>query len=379
VAHHLDIDVVGNVRGEHRHELTARGRRGRRLVAAVLLVIGGFWHPVITAQAAEPAAPMTITVAPRSPLVYLEGPIDAGAPKRLAEALGGIEGPATVWLNSPGGNLFAGMQLGRLIREQGASTHIIDGRTLFPGECYSACALAFLGGVHRFVDNGARYGVHRASLPADRATGERDLASQLSTAIGSYVREMGIDARLLILWTSAAPGEMYVLSPREARELRVVNDGGEPPAWSITPFPGGTMLQGRQATADGKGTVFFSCDGKQTVFGSVHEAAGESASASVQGWRHVITIDGDERIPVKPLGVSSKNGVVRSTFILPPDLVRRAMSAKRIGHLMMPSNPAPAIGVGVDIGEHAASLVRTFLDRCLAPANQPPGSGKRRR
>src|SRR5215813_7954562 len=179
------------------------------------------------------------------------------------------------------------MQHGRIIRARGASTRIIDSRTLLPGECFSACALAFLGGVHRFIDPGARYGVHRASLPVDRPTGERDLGPDLSAAIGSYRREMAIDARLLDLWEKAASDEMYVLSPQEARDLRVVDDGREPPEWSLTPFPGGTMLQGRQVTVDGRETVFFSCDEKQTIFGSVYE--GTVNEPAGRRWHHVVT------------------------------------------------------------------------------------------
>ena len=179
------------------------------------------------------------------------------------------------------------------------------------------------------------------------------------------MREMGVDARLLELWAKAAPDEMYVLSQQEAKDLRVVHDGREPPEWSSAPFPGGTMLQGRQATADGRGTVFFSCDEKQTTFGSVYEAADKGEPAAVQQWRHVVTIDSHDGVPVKPLGVSSRDGVVRSTFLLPPDLVRLAMSAKRIGHLMKPSSHAPPIGVSVDIDESSALMVRTFLGGCL--------------
>ena len=343
------------------------------LLAAVLLSIGGGGQPVIAAHAAESTAPMTVRVGPRSgsgafqdtSLVYLDGRIDAGAPDRLSKALSGISGKVAIWLHSPGGNLFAGMQLGRIIREHGATTHIINSATLLPGECYSACALVFLGGVYRFNDNGARYGVHRASLPVERATGERDLGQDLSPAIESYVREMGVDARLLELWAKAAPDEMYVLSQQEAKALRVVNDGREPPEWSVAPFPGGTMLQGRQATADGRGTVFFSCDEKQTIFGSAYEAAGKAEAAAVRRWRHVVTIDSYDGVSVKPLGVSSKDGIVRSTFLVPPDLVRLAMSAKRIGHLMKPSSDAPSIGVSVDIDESSALMVRTFLGSCL--------------
>jgi len=175
---------------------------------------------------------MTVIVVPPSEwgafrdtgLVYLDGAIDADAPDRLTQALDGIKAKIAVWLNSRGGNLYAGMQLGRIIRGRGASTYIINYRTLLPGECYSACALAFLGGVYRSNDNGARYGVHRASLRSGPTSG-RDLGQQLSMAIGSYMREMGVDARLLDLWVKKGPGEMYVLSPREARDLGVINDG----------------------------------------------------------------------------------------------------------------------------------------------------------
>ena len=182
-----------------------------------------------SAPGVEGKPPMIVAVVPRSEsgvfadtvVVYLDGSIDAGAPGRLSRALGGTGGKIAVWLNSPGGNLFAGMQLGRIIRQHGASTHIVNSRTLLPGECYSACSLAFLGGVHRFKDHGARYGVHRASLATP---GDRDLGRDLEGAIGSYFREMGVDVRLLDLWQRAGPDEMYLLTQHEAQDLGVVND-----------------------------------------------------------------------------------------------------------------------------------------------------------
>ena len=343
------------------------------VLAAVLLWIGGAGQSVPAALAAEPTAPMTVRVAPRSgsgafgdtALVYLDGRIDAGAPDRLSRALGGIDGKVAVWLHSRGGNAFAGMQLGRIIRARGASTHIIDSRTLLPGECYSACALAFLGGVHRFIDHGARYGVHRASLPADRSGGERDLGQDLSTAIGSYMHEMTIDPRLMDLWEKAAPDEMYVLSSQEARNLRVVNDGREPPEWSIAPVPGGTMLQGRQVTADGRVTVFFSCDERKTTFGSVYEGAAPIEPAAVRQWRHEVTLDSYAGVPVQPIGVTSRDGVVRTTLLVPPELIRRALSARRIGHLMKPSGGGSSVSVSVDVDESSGLMVRTFLGSCL--------------
>jgi hypothetical protein len=317
---------------------------------------------------------MTITVVPRSEsgvfrdtaLVYLDGSIDAGAPDRLSTALGGLDGRIAIWLNSPGGNLFAGMQMGRIIRRHGASTHIIDHRTLRAGECYSACGLTFLGGVDRFNDNGGRYGVHRASLTGDAASAAPGVQHQFSVAIESYLREMGIDARLLDLWMKAAPDQMYLLSRQQAKDLGVVNDGRRPPEWSVGEAPGGARLQGRQTTTDGSGSVFFSCDSKQTVFGSVYDAAGVGEAISAPGWRHVLAIDGAEEVPLTVLAMSTKAGVVRWTFGLPSRVVRLAMSAQRIGHRMTPPDGRSAsIGSSVDIDAQSVSLVRRFLRNCL--------------
>ena len=282
-------------------------------------------------------------------IVYLDGQIDARAPAGLAQALEGVDGRIAIWLNSPGGNLFAGMQLGRVIRKHGASTHIIDSRTLLPGECYSACSVAFLGGVYRFNDNGARYGVHRTSLRGGPKTGDPDLDQDLSSAIRAYVREMGVDARLVDLWLKARPDEMYVLSEREARVLGVVNNGRQPPRWSIEKDAGGSRLQGRQVTIDGAGTVSFSCDNRQTLFGT-------SERIDAPGRSHWLTIDGKE-IPLTAAG---------STFILPPDVVRLVRSATQIGHRMKPpGNDAASIDYAVDIDGKSASMVRSFLGNCL--------------
>ena len=328
-----------------------------RETASYLALLVGALATTVTAAIADGNAPMAVTVAPRSEssvfsdttLVYLDGPIDADAPARLSKALDAVDGKIAIWLNSPGGNLFAGMQLGRVIRKHGASTHIINSRTLLPGECYSACSLAFLGGVYRFNDNGARYGVHRASLRGGPKTGDSDLDQNLSSAIRAYVREMGVDARLVDLWLKARPDEMYVLSEREARVLGVVNNGRQPPRWSIEKNAGGSRLQGRQVTIDGAGTVSFSCDNQQTLFGT-------SERIDAPGWSHWLTIDGKE-IPLTVAG---------STFILPPDVVRLARSATQIGYRMKPPvNDAPSIDYAVDIDGKSASVVRSFLGNCL--------------
>src|SRR5262245_54626706 len=323
--------------GSYYPHSTSRAIRAS-LLLLVLAAIGFAGRPVIADPRAEPEPVMAVTVVPRSEsgafrdttVVYLDGRIDAGAPSRLAQALEGIDGRIATWLNSPGGNLFAGMQLGRVIRKHGASTHIIDSRTLLPGECYSACSVAFLGGVYRFNDNGARYGVHRASLRGGPKSGDPDLDQDLSSAIRAYVREMGVDARLLELWLKARPDEMYVLSEREARGLGVVNNGRQPPRWSIEKKAGGSQLKGRQVTMDGTGVVSFSWDKQQTIFGSAYEAADKGERFDARRWSHWLTIDTKETALTAPRDSDSESSVVRSTFVLPPDVVRLVRSATQI-------------------------------------------------
>lgn len=345
-------------------------RRSGRIVllalASMCIVLGG--------RRAAGEVPMTLTVVPRSEsgvfrdttLVYLDGRIDDDVPARLSEALDGIDGKIAIWLNSPGGNLFAGMELGRVIRRHGARTHIIDHRTLRPGKCYSACAVAFLGGVHRYIDSGARYGVHRASLSTGSAKGAVDLAPNLTAAVESYMREMGVDIRLLHLWMKAGPDEMYVLSRREAKALRVADDGRMPPRWSAVKTSRGSQLRGGQTNADGTGEVSFSCDDASTILESALEAAGQADSLVTGEWIHLLTVDRHEGRPLKPLEMSREQDVVRWRFTLPKDLVRLAMSAKRIGHQMRRSGDrSTPLGYSVDIDARSASMVKNFLGDCL--------------
>jgi hypothetical protein len=75
----------------------------------------------------------------------------------------------TIYLNSPGGDLMAGIKLGELIRVQGFNAAVgksvpsdvtASFRDISEGRCASACAYAFLGGVSRTAKQG-ELGVHQ--------------------------------------------------------------------------------------------------------------------------------------------------------------------------------------------------------------------------
>jgi hypothetical protein len=87
-------------------------------------------------------------------------------------------------LDSPGGNLVAGLQLGYVIRELGLATRVPDGKS-----CASACTYAFLGGLDRRVTG--PFGIHAMSSAADKIEHSMlDDVQEISAILLSYTREM---------------------------------------------------------------------------------------------------------------------------------------------------------------------------------------------
>lgn len=116
-----------------------------------------------------------------------------------------------VRLNSGGGSLVAGLQMGRLIRQHQMSIVIND-------DCASACAYAAMGGVTRQVDHNGRIGLHqfsrRSTTESLNSRIESDAQIVIATLI-DYVQEMGVDPSILSRASKTSPEDIWWLSPRE--------------------------------------------------------------------------------------------------------------------------------------------------------------------
>lgn len=331
------------------------------------------------------AAPMTVTVAPRTEIdvlieapfeVYLDGDIDSTSPELLSKALESI-GSANVSIifNSLGGNLFAGMKLGRIIRKYGANTNIgrpnpnaNDSKLLAEGGCYSACALAYLGGYYRYISQGSEYGVHRFTNPNGPKATDLDTAQILSASIGNYIREMEVAPALFDLTVKAGPEHIYVLSKTEYTKLRVVNNGRLPSIWSIEANEAGMYLKGVQETWVGEGKAIFFCANKELLFYSIYTAGGKSDSIAKGGWVHSLFVD-DDTIPLPaPEGLRNDKGYLNAMFKLTHKQYQKVRSAKHsIGHAMQMARDAPTfVGYHVDIDVADNSRIRSFIDNCIS-------------
>jgi hypothetical protein len=115
-----------------------------------------------------------------------------------------------VFISSPGGNLKAGIEIGRAIHRKGFRTAVAD-------VCASACALAWLAGSQRFASEDSRIGFHVAY-----SGGVQKLESGMGNAIvGLYVGELGFRENVVTYITSASPNDMQWLSFRDAALLGI--------------------------------------------------------------------------------------------------------------------------------------------------------------
>jgi hypothetical protein len=115
---------------------------------------------------------------------------------------------AFIAFSSDGGSLLAGLRIGEAIRRKRFSTIVPDGR-----RCASACALAWLGGVERFIGTDGRIRFHAASDSAsDRENGVTN------TVVGTYLAKVGLPYEAVTYVTQVAPNEMTWLNMSEVAE-----------------------------------------------------------------------------------------------------------------------------------------------------------------
>jgi len=142
------------------------------------------------------------------------GPDEFEAFKRVADQLGRF---VLIDLESPGGNMVSGLQIGEYIREKRWATLVYD-------ECDSACAAAWLGGVLRYMSPIARIGFHAASVNGQES-------GVGSAVFGAYMTRLGLSYKAVIWATTASPKDIAYLTPSKARQLGIevtVIDPDEP-------------------------------------------------------------------------------------------------------------------------------------------------------
>ena len=201
--------------------------------------------------------------------IYADGFIDSEAANRLEGIIkeNNISPYSVIYLDSLGGSLFGGIELGRVIKKYGLSTSVGSnvGRTERQHEsarCFSACALAYLGGTFRYFSDRHAFGVHRF-YSVDRFEDGEDRAQIISAYILNYLKEVGTPEQFFIEMTRAGPRDMVLLSKAELERIGVVNNGFEAARWSLEALPepySALYLKGERDTRYGMNKFLMLCE-----------------------------------------------------------------------------------------------------------------------
>jgi hypothetical protein len=185
----------------------------------------------------------------------------------------------TVWLASNGGDIDAGMELGRMLRKLGVYTVIGE-----DDQCLSACVFAFMGGERRSVSG--RLGIHRPYFAITQATADRAARFRhLKATLKDFVEELDFPASLYEAVMLVPPESMQIVAPADLRRFYL--EGISPLSEDMVDAAsakrlGMSMFDYLQRKARGPACGFFDaaegrCEGK------VKEAAASGSAADAPG------------------------------------------------------------------------------------------------
>ena len=209
--------------------------------------------------------------------IAADGEITADTPTLLKSLLGPTGNIYHIYLNSPGGSLMAGLELGRILRSKHAYVHVGrsskyrqgDFEEITPGICASACSYAFLGGERREAAEN-QIGVHRFSLglsnSADQSIKLKDdfspgavlllpLVQASSALLIDYAMSMGVDPQFVSI--ASKNDQAYYLHSAELKTLKVNWDPLSFEPWLISPWQNGVFAHSN--SSDNSLSVFVFC------------------------------------------------------------------------------------------------------------------------
>lgn len=191
----------------------------------------GLWAAALLACSAGPSLAAEIGIDPESPkdfpVITVKGVFEDGDDKKFTALALDLDN-AMVMFDSPGGNLLAGLGIGRAIRLKEFATVVDDGV-----QCASACGLAWLGGMMRFAHPNAQIGFHAAYIETDGKAAESGSGNAL---VGAYLNQLALPQSAIVYLTQAPPHGMEWLPLAEARNYGIALEiVGAPPGDDIAP------------------------------------------------------------------------------------------------------------------------------------------------
>ena len=143
-----------------------------------------------------------------------------------------------LFLHSPGGSVSDALEISRSVRLAGIST-VVPAR----GYCASSCPLVLAGGLYRSTGAQSWVGVHQIYKVGAAALGTlqqgMEDAQHVSADCQKHLYEMGVDPRLWTFAMDTPPADLYLLTERQIRTLKLANSSRPTTIPSLRPLPSG--------------------------------------------------------------------------------------------------------------------------------------------
>jgi hypothetical protein len=322
------------------------------------------------------------------PQVYLSGPIDAGAPQRV-EALmraGKIPAGSDIYLDSPGGDIGAGMALGRLFRSGAMVTHLGAVRRPLPAgsapktsQCLDACTYAYFGGLYRWAPSGSdRIGLHDANVPNLKAGEASGTAPATTPDLLGYLKAMNIEPKYLAQVVLPSVDGIVWLNAERMFPWQIANNGRLPLAASYQSMAGSPLLTLTQTVRGGENKVTLLCAPGGLTLTTYYTVGSERAQKLVaRETRSYFEINHQEVMPQQSERARALGQAIVFGRPLTLDQTASLLAADSLGAWIRDKNGA--VRYGFTIGPVAVKNVsQGFYADCAklqAPAAQSPPSG----
>ncbi|WP_431298562.1 hypothetical protein [Tabrizicola sp. BL-A-41-H6] len=241
------------------------------------------------------------------------GKIQPEDDKKLSILLDKLSPPprTTVYINSSGGDVDAAMGIGRIFRSSWFSTSVgtmtfdyerdgcwVTNRVHNSGICYSAAALAYLGGRLRFLPEQFEFGVHQFSFK-DPDLEKIGAAQIISARISTYLDEMGIRPEFAETAAAIPGSEILLLDRPQLTKLGLITGGQTGVSWSVEARNKLLYVKGERDSLHGHQKVMLCyAKGAGFQFWSVIESQGREAELTAFGLVEIVLNGESERIDI---------------------------------------------------------------------------------
>jgi hypothetical protein len=138
-------------------------------------------------------------------------------------------GGVLVFIDSPGGKIVAGMELGKIFRRIGVTAVVArvaqseegGASGIAGGVCFSSCVYALMGAKKRIAPHQSKIGIHRMFAYQGHAQKFDDGA--MAAVLRRYSATMGVSAQVVLAAEQERPDAVRILTPAEIARWRLAS------------------------------------------------------------------------------------------------------------------------------------------------------------